>query len=70
MKARSPGSGVFFELLRSLRKQRDYFQQKQKLADITNGEQFTVRGMERVQLAPTLDLPARLHPGGDGAVRG
>jgi transcriptional regulator with XRE-family HTH domain len=45
---------VFSERLRSLRKQRGYSQQK--LADIANVEQSTIRRIERVQLAPTLDL--------------
>ena len=45
---------AFSERLRSLRKQRGYSQQK--LADIANVEQSTIKRIELVQLAPTLDL--------------
>lgn len=48
------GLRAFSERLRSLRKQRGYSQQK--LADIANVEQSTVKRIELVQLAPTLDL--------------
>jgi len=48
------GLKAFSERLRYLRKQRGYSQQK--LADIANVEQSTIRRIERVQLAPTLDL--------------
>lgn len=48
------GLQVFSERLRSLRKQRGYSQQK--LADIANVEQSTIKRIELVQLAPTLDL--------------
>ena len=45
---------AFSERLRSLRKQRGYSQQK--LADIANVEQSTIKRIELVQLAPTLDF--------------
>lgn len=48
------GLHAFSERLRYLRKQQGYSQQK--LADIANVEQSTIRRIERVQLAPTLDL--------------
>ena len=48
------GLQVFSERLRFLRKQRGYSQQK--LADIANVEQSTIKRIELVQLAPTLDL--------------
>ncbi|PJJ54932.1 helix-turn-helix domain-containing protein [Hymenobacter chitinivorans] len=48
------GLKAFSDRLRYLRKQRGYSQQK--LADIANVEQSTIRRIERVQLAPTLDL--------------
>lgn len=48
------GLQVFSERLRSLRKERGYSQQK--LADIANVEQSTIKRIELVQLAPTLDL--------------
>jgi transcriptional regulator with XRE-family HTH domain len=48
------GLRAFSERLRSLRKQRGYSQQK--LADIANVEQSTIKRIELVQLAPTLDL--------------
>jgi transcriptional regulator with XRE-family HTH domain len=48
------GLRAFSERLRLLRKQRGYSQQK--LADIANVEQSTIKRIELVQLAPTLDL--------------
>jgi len=45
---------AFAHRLRWLRKQQRYSQQQ--LADIANVEQSTIRRIERVQLAPTLDL--------------
>lgn len=45
---------AFSERLRYLRKARGYSQQK--LADIANVEQSTIKRIELVQLAPTLDL--------------
>ncbi|MGI4737603.1 MAG: helix-turn-helix domain-containing protein [Janthinobacterium lividum] len=48
------GLRAFSERLRSLRKQRGYSQQK--LADIANVEQSTIKRIELVQLAPTLDM--------------
>lgn len=48
------GLRAFSERLRLLRKQQGYSQQK--LADIANVEQSTIRRIELVQLAPTLDL--------------
>nr|WP_281421297.1 helix-turn-helix transcriptional regulator [Hymenobacter profundi] len=45
---------AFSERLRYLRKQHGYSQQK--LADIANVEQSTIKRIELVQLAPTLDL--------------
>lgn len=48
------GLKAFSERLRCLRKQRGYSQQK--LADIANVEQSTIKRIELVQLAPTLDL--------------
>ena len=48
------GLGAFAQRLRELRKQKGYSQQK--LADIANVEQSTIRRIELVQLAPTLDL--------------
>ena len=48
------GLRAFSERLRSLRKARGYSQQQ--LADIANVEQSTVKRIELVQLAPTLDL--------------
>lgn len=45
---------AFAHRLRWLRQQKSYSQQQ--LADIANVEQSTVRRIERVQLAPTLDL--------------
>ena len=45
---------AFSERLRFLRKQRGYSQQK--LADIANVEQSTIKRIELVQLSPTLDL--------------
>ncbi|GAB2960590.1 hypothetical protein GCM10027048_30480 [Hymenobacter coalescens] len=48
------GLKAFSERLRFLRKERGYSQQK--LADIANVEQSTIKRIELVQLAPTLDL--------------
>ncbi|MBW3127716.1 helix-turn-helix domain-containing protein [Hymenobacter profundi] len=48
------GLKAFSERLRYLRKQHGYSQQK--LADIANVEQSTIKRIELVQLAPTLDL--------------
>lgn len=48
------GLRAFAERLRFLRKTRGYSQQK--LADIANVEQSTIKRIELVQLAPTLDL--------------
>jgi transcriptional regulator with XRE-family HTH domain len=48
------GLGAFAQRLRGLRQQRGYSQQK--LADIANVEQSTIKRIELVQLAPTLDL--------------
>lgn len=48
------GLRAFSERLRFLRKQRGYSQQK--LADIANVEQSTIKRIELVQLAPTLDM--------------
>lgn len=48
------GLRAFSERLRFLRKQRGYSQQK--LADIANVEQSTIKRIELVQLAPSLDL--------------
>ena len=48
------GLQAFSARLRWLRQQRGYSQQQ--LADIANVEQSTVRRIERVQRAPTLDL--------------
>jgi transcriptional regulator with XRE-family HTH domain len=48
------GVKAFAERLRFLRKQRGYSQQK--LADIANVEQSTIKRIELTQLAPTLDL--------------
>lgn len=48
------GLRAFSERLRLLRNQRGYSQQK--LADIANVEQSTIKRIELVQLAPTLDL--------------
>lgn len=48
------GLGSFAQRLRELRQQKGYSQQK--LADIANVEQSTIRRIELVQLAPTLDL--------------
>jgi transcriptional regulator with XRE-family HTH domain len=48
------GLGAFAQRLRELRQQRGYSQQK--LADIANVEQSTIKRIELVQLAPTLDL--------------
>ena len=45
---------AFAQRLRLLRHQRGYSQQK--LADIANVEQSTIKRIELVQLAPTLDL--------------
>lgn len=45
---------AFSERLRYLRKQRGYSQQK--LADVANVEQSTIKRIELVQMAPTLDL--------------
>jgi transcriptional regulator with XRE-family HTH domain len=48
------GLGAFAQRLRGLRQQKGYSQQK--LADIANVEQSTIKRIELVQLAPTLDL--------------
>lgn len=48
------GLQAFAHWLRLLRKARGYSQQK--LADIANVEQSTIKRIELVQLAPTLDL--------------
>jgi len=48
------GLQVFAHRLRLLRKARGYSQQK--LADIANVEQSTIKRIELRQLAPTLDL--------------
>ena len=48
------GLRAFAERLRYLRKERGYSQQK--LADIANVEQSSIRRIELVQMAPTLDL--------------
>jgi transcriptional regulator with XRE-family HTH domain len=48
------GVRAFAERLRFLRKQRGFSQQK--LADLANVEQSTVKRIELVQLTPTLDL--------------
>ena len=48
------GLQVFANRLRLLRKSRGYSQQK--LADIANVEQSTIKRIELCQLAPTLDL--------------
>jgi transcriptional regulator with XRE-family HTH domain len=48
------GLQVFANRLRSLRQARGYSQQK--LADIANVEQSTIKRIELRQLAPTLDL--------------
>ena len=48
------GLQAFAHRLRLLRKTRGYSQQK--LADIANVEQSTIKRIELVQLAPTLDL--------------
>ncbi|RZJ62553.1 MAG: XRE family transcriptional regulator [Hymenobacter sp.] len=48
------GMKVFSERLRLLRKQQGFSQQK--LADIANVEQSTIKRIELTQLAPTLDL--------------
>lgn len=61
------GLQVFSERLRSLRKQRGYSQQK--LADIANVEQSTIKRIELVQLAPTLDLLISLSRALDLEVR-
>ncbi|MDQ2769346.1 MAG: helix-turn-helix domain-containing protein [Bacteroidota bacterium] len=61
------GLQVFSERLRFLRKQRGYSQQK--LADIANVEQSTIKRIELVQLAPTLDLLISLSRALDLEVR-
>jgi transcriptional regulator with XRE-family HTH domain len=61
------GLRAFSERLRSLRKQRSYSQQK--LADIANVEQSTIKRIELVQLAPTLDLLISLSRALDLEVR-
>lgn len=61
------GLRAFSERLRSLRKQRGYSQQK--LADIANVEQSTIKRIELVQLAPTLDLLISLSRALDLQVR-
>lgn len=61
------GLQIFSERLRSLRKQRGYSQQK--LADIANVEQSTIKRIELVQLAPTLDLLISLSRALDLEVR-
>lgn len=48
------GVRAFAQRLRELRKQKGYSQQQ--LADIANVEQSTIKRIELVQLAPTLDL--------------
>ena len=48
------GMKAFSERLRLLRKQHGFSQQK--LADIANVEQSTIKRIELTQLAPTLDL--------------
>ena len=48
------GLEAFAQRLRELRKQKGYSQQK--LADIANVEQSTIKRIELVQLAPTLDM--------------
>ena len=48
------GLKAFSERLRALRQQRGYSQQK--LADIANVEQSTVKRIELTRMAPTLDL--------------
>lgn len=48
------GLGAFARRLRALRQQKGYSQQQ--LADIANVEQSTIKRIELVQLAPTLDL--------------
>jgi transcriptional regulator with XRE-family HTH domain len=48
------GLRAFSQRLRLLRQQRGYSQQK--LADIANVEQSTIKRIELTQLAPTLDL--------------
>ena len=61
------GLRAFSERLRLLRKQRGYSQQK--LADIANVEQSTIKRIELVQLAPTLDLLISLSRALDLEVR-
>lgn len=61
------GLRAFSERLRSLRKQRGYSQQK--LADIANVEQSTIKRIELVQLAPTLDMLISLSRALDMEVR-
>lgn len=61
------GLHAFSERLRSLRKQRGYSQQK--LADIANVEQSTIKRIELVQLAPTLDMLISLSRALDMEVR-
>ena len=61
------GLRAFAERLRFLRKARGYSQQK--LADIANVEQSTIRRIELVQLAPTLDLLISLSRALDLEVR-
>ena len=58
---------AFSVRLRSLRKQRGYSQQK--LADIANVEQSTIKRIELVQLAPTLDFLISLSRALDLEVR-
>ena len=61
------GLRAFSERLRLLRKQRGYSQQK--LADIANVEQSTIKRIELVQLAPTLDMLISLSRALDLEVR-
>ena len=61
------GLRAFSDRLRFLRKQRGYSQQK--LADIANVEQSTIKRIELVQLAPTLDLLISLSRALDLEVR-
>jgi transcriptional regulator with XRE-family HTH domain len=61
------GLRAFSERLRLLRKQRGYSQQK--LADIATVEQSTIKRIELVQLAPTLDMLISLSRALDLEVR-
>lgn len=58
---------AFAHRLRELRKRQGYSQQK--LADIANVEQSTIKRIELVQLAPTLDLLISLSRALDLEVR-